>query len=402
MSILSVSQLNMYIHSLIDGDNKLKSVFVRGEISNLKLHSFSGHIYFSLKDEKSLIKSVMFRTSASRLKFVPYDGLQVICTGSISVYEKDGNYQLYVNDMQPDGLGSAALSLEQLKQKLEKEGLFNKSHKRQLPLYPQKIAVITSGSGAAVQDVINIIGRRYPLCELLILSVSVQGAQAEKSIVNALKYVNNTDSDIVIVTRGGGSAEDLSVFNSEKVARAAYSCRIPLISAVGHQTDYTILDFVSDMRAPTPSAAAELATPDVNELMTVVDSYVRTMTVYVEKKVSDKQKTLERYCGYLKSKSLLKNTGYAMDRLLSKRKELITAFESYVNRSVIKYERLTVSLDRLSPLSVIGRGYTLAEKDGRTVSSVDNIDVGDTLKLILSDGFADCTVTETEKNNEGK
>ena len=265
VGILTVSQINFYIQSIVDNDPRLKSVFVCGELSNFTRHYKSGHLYFSLKDDKSLIKAVMFSSAASRLRFAPSDGMKVIVRGRISVYEPSGQYQLYVEDMQPDGAGALALAYEQLKSKLEKEGLFDSRHKKPIPQFPKKVGVITSPTGAARRDIENIISRRYPCAEIILYPVTVQGDTAPAQLVNAVEYMDGK-SDVVIIGRGGGSAEDLWAFNDERLARTIYDCNTPVISAVGHETDFTICDFVSDLRAPTPSAAAELAVPDREEL----------------------------------------------------------------------------------------------------------------------------------------
>ncbi|MBR6789350.1 MAG: exodeoxyribonuclease VII large subunit, partial [Oscillospiraceae bacterium] len=264
--ILTVSQINQYLKQTLDEDVQLKSIFIRGEISNFTHHLKSGHFYFTLKDAKSAIKAVMFKWNASQLRFKPSNGMSVIIFGSVQFYERDGVCQIYCTDMQPDGIGALYTAYEQLKAKLEGEGLFDPSHKKQLPAFPKRIGVITAKTGAALQDVINILSRRYPLGELVLIPALVQGEQAPASICTALKQAENAELDLLIVGRGGGSIEDLWAFNDERVARTVYACPIPVISAVGHETDYTICDFVADLRAPTPSAAAELAVPDCSVL----------------------------------------------------------------------------------------------------------------------------------------
>ncbi len=267
INALTVTQVNTYIKAILDENVHLKNIYIVGEISNF-LHYFrSGHMYFTLKDENSQLKAVMFSSNASRLKFKPNDGMKVLCRGRISVYDKDGNYQLYVDDMQPDGIGTLAIAFEQLKEKLSKEGLFDEVYKKPVPKFPRKIGVATSDMGAAVEDIKNITKRRYPIAELVIVPTVVQGDSAPDDICKSIKILDcRDDIDVIIVGRGGGSLEDLWAFNTEQVARAVFECNTPIISAVGHETDYTICDFVSDLRAPTPSAAAELAVPDSSAL----------------------------------------------------------------------------------------------------------------------------------------
>ena len=263
--ILSVTQLNNYVKSIIEQDENLYNVFVIGEISNFVDHYRSGHLYMSIKDNQSVISAVMFAGNASKLKFKPQNGMSVIIRGRVSLYERDGKYQLYIDDMQPDGVGTLALAFEQLKEKLSKIGLFDSDHKKSIPRFPSKIGVISSPTGAAVQDILNVLERRYPVAEIVFAGVQVQGESAASTVCNALRKMNQTDVDVIIIARGGGSAEDLWPFNDEKLAFEIYNSKIPVISGVGHETDFTICDFVADLRAPTPSAAAELATPDIKE-----------------------------------------------------------------------------------------------------------------------------------------
>ena len=273
MNVLSVSQITGYLKSLLEGDPNLNPVFISGEISNFTDHYRSGHLYFSLKDEKAVLKAVMFSSSARRLRFRPSDGMKVLCRGRISLYEASGQYQLYVDDMQPDGLGTLNLAYEQLKTRLEKEGLFDAARKRPIPRYPRRVGVITSPTGAAVRDICQILGRRWPMAEIVFCPVLVQGEEAAPQLVEALARMNRVDGvDTIIIGRGGGSLEDLWAFNEESVARAVAASKIPVISAVGHETDFTICDFVADLRAPTPSAAAELAVPDQMEEKMLVES----------------------------------------------------------------------------------------------------------------------------------
>ena len=275
-TVLTVSQVNFFIKSLLEGDGRLQNVLISGEISNFTDHYRSGHLYFSLKDDKSVLKAVMFASAARRLKFRPKDGMKVLIRGRVSVYEPSGQYQLYAEDMQPEGMGALSLAFQQLKDRLSQEGLFDADHKREIPAFPQRIGVITSPTGAAVQDILQITGRRWPLAEIILAPVLVQGEQAPGQIVEALQEMDRRRAcDVIILGRGGGSLEDLWAFNEEAVARAVYACTIPVVSAVGHETDFTICDFAADLRAPTPSAAAELCTPDWREELAQVLSYNR-------------------------------------------------------------------------------------------------------------------------------
>lgn len=400
MSILSVSQLNMYIHSIIEGDSKLKTLFVSGEISNIKIHT-SGHIYFSLKDENSVIRAVMFKGNTQRLKFLPYDGLKVICNGSVSVYEKDGIYQFYVTDMQPDGMGSAALALSQLKERLEKEGLFLEEHKRTLPVFPKKIAVITSSSGAAVQDVINVISRRYPLCELCICSANVQGEFAEQTILESFNTVNKTDCDVLIVTRGGGSKEDLSVFNSEKIARAAYNSKIPVVSAVGHQTDYTILDYVADLRAPTPSAAAEMVTPDITEMKNTVTAYFNTLIGVAENFLDNRKLKLDSLKRRLEYSDIDKKTQGCLEKVEILNRQLYASYDNLLKQKINGIENKISKLAALNPLSVLKRGYTVVYSDKNVINSVKKIEKNQNIEVVFEDGTAECNVLSVNHKKIG-
>lgn len=328
--VLSVSQLNRYIKMNFDADENLANIFISGEISNFTNHYRTGHLYFTLKDDSSAVRAVMFNSSAKRLKFMPEDGMKVIARGRVSVYEASGQYQLYVDDMQPDGVGALNLAYEQLKEKLQKEGLFSELHKKPLPPYPEKVGVITSPTGAAVRDIINVLGRRFSYAEIVFCPVLVQGDGAHLQLTDAVNLFNSERAaDVIIIGRGGGSIEDLWEFNDEGLARAVYNSEIPVISAVGHETDFTICDFVADMRAPTPSAAAELAVPDANELQYALSALKNRMFLNVSSGIADRRSRLE----YLTSKGVLKSP----DEMLSNRSQrLDTAFSkmlsSYENR----------------------------------------------------------------------
>ena len=302
--VLSVSQLNRYIKMNFDADENLANIFISGEISNFTNHYRTGHLYFTLKDDSAAVRAVMFNSSAKRLKFMPEDGMKVIARGRVSVYEASGQYQLYVDDMQPDGVGALNLAYEQLKEKLQKEGLFSELHKKPLPPYPEKVGVITSPTGAAVRDIINVLGRRFPYAEIVFCPVLVQGEGAHLQLTDAVNLFNSERAaDVIIIGRGGGSIEDLWEFNDEGLARAVYNSEIPVISAVGHETDFTICDFVADMRAPTPSVAAELAVPDANELQYALSALKNRMFLNVSSGIADRRSRLE----YLTSKGALKS-----------------------------------------------------------------------------------------------
>ena len=383
---ISVSELNNYIKNLFDSSRFLSSITVVGEISNFTNHR-SGHLYFSLKDGESQIKAVMFRSSASRLKFMPESGMKVIAHGTVSVFERDGSYQLYVTSMQPDGIGALYLAYEQLKEKLSQEGLFSEEHKKLIPKMPRRIGVITSPTGAAVRDIINVIGRRFPLSKIYIYPALVQGVGAEESLIKALDYLDSSNLvDVIIIGRGGGSIEDLWSFNSEKLARRIFAAKTPIISAVGHETDFTICDFVADLRAPTPSAAAELAVPDVRELYIRLDSYgdrlssslVRKLKIYEEKLISLKEKVFrDKLDGYI---------SYLGDKLAFSKKELISSMINKIEKSAGKFIMLSEKASALSPLAILNRGYSVVSTTGGEISTISNTKIGDMLSIRVLDG----------------
>lgn len=393
---VTVTQVNFYIKSLLDGSAPLNNIFVVGEISNYKYYSRSGHMYFTLKDDKSQLKAVMFCSYAQRLKFVPEDGMRVICRGRISVYERDGVYQIYVEDMQPDGIGALNLAFEQLKEKLGKEGLFDDDHKKRIPRYPRKIGVATSNSGAAVEDIKNITKRRYPLSELVISPTIVQGEQASADIVRSIKLLDSMeDVDVIIVGRGGGSIEDLWAFNTESVARAVFACRTPIISAVGHESDYTICDFVADMRAPTPSAAAEMAVPDSSELLYSLGNIRDRLSLLLVRRLENENQRFDA----IVSSSILSNpksyySTYS-DDIQAFSQDLNKAFEHCVETGKLKLGQLAGRLDALSPLAVLGRGYSIVKNKNNTViKTASDLNAGDNIEIVLSGGSAVCTVDE--------
>ena len=369
MPVITVTQINRYIGSILKNDRNIQGVMVRGEISNYVKHFRSGHVYFTLKDSESAIKAVMFANSVSRLKFEPEDGMSVIVSGSIGVYERDGAYQLYVNDIIPDGAGAAGIALEQLKKKLQKEGIFDKAHKRSIPPMPKKIGAVTSLSGAAVRDIINVLSRRYPLGELYVVNALVQGEAAANSVCRGILKAEAAGCEIIIVGRGGGSSEDLSVFNTEKVAYAIYNCKVPVISAVGHETDVTIADLAADLRAPTPSAAAELAAPDIAllyEKLSGIERHMEKAVLTFFDKSVDRFTTLN---ARLLAQSPEKRLKLTDERLLMLETRSKTAFLRYIDRIERDLAEKAAKLDSLSPLKVLSRGYSLVYNEEKLISS---------------------------------
>ncbi len=396
---ISVAALNLYVKSLLEGDEKLSYIAVKGEISNFKTHFASGHWYFTLKDSASAVKCVMFRGANSKVRFEVKDGTEVLVFGRVSLYEKDGSFQLYADDMKLSGSGDISLRFNLLKEKLEKEGLFDQSEKRKLPRFPKKIAVVTSIGGAAVRDILNILNRRYPLCEVLLCPVSVQGENAAREITDMLNKIYEQDGiDVIIIGRGGGSAEDLDAFNNEALARKVYESPVPIISAVGHETDFTICDFTADLRAPTPSAAAELAVPDIFEIKEKIkktdimlykalrSSYEisnsrfllcdKSFKDFGKKAFSDKMQRLDNAC----------------ESLLNKISDKLTKSQSDLSLSIAK-------LDSLSPLKTLSRGFSIALKGEKKVTSLNDITQNDEIKVLFSDGEANCTVNSLRERN---
>lgn len=392
--ILSVSQLNFYIKSLFDSDSKLNDLLIQGEISNFTDHYKSGHLYFSLKDENSVVKAVMFSGNTKRLRFMPENGMKVIVRAKASLYEVSGQYQLYVEDMQPDGIGALSLAFEQLKDKLKKEGLFNTSIKKTIPKYPKKIGVVTSDTGAAIKDIENILSRRYPIAEVILCPVLVQGEEAPRQIVDAIQRFNSIKAcDVMIVGRGGGSIEDLWAFNDERLARAIYESEIPIISAVGHETDFTISDFVADLRAPTPSAAAELAVPNINDIYAEIDSYVLSLNKEITYILENYKTDLSILSNTLKNKNpekIIEEKRLRLDIIYS---ELLKAFNNKLSLHKDKFVKLNSKLNMLSPLKVLSMGYTIAiSSTGKSIKSVNDTEINENLILKMFDGEIDCIV----------
>ncbi len=401
MQTITVKQLNLFVKSLIEGDVRLSDISVTGEISNFKNHFASGHLYFTLKDNDASIRCVMFRGFASRVKFNIEDGLKVVLRGKVSLYEKDGQYQFYAEEMHAVGLGDISLQFEQIKDRLSKEGLFDEQNKRPIPKFPKRIAVITSDTGAAVQDIINIITRRWPLCEIMLCPVAVQGENAVPEMLNALQRVYSlSNSDTIIIGRGGGSIEDLWAFNSEVLARKIYESPIPVISAVGHETDFTICDFVADLRAPTPSAAAELAVPDKNDISLKLLNYNSILKSALENRYNSQKSKVDILTSnvFLKKpiESIIERRIEQVDILCEK---LISAYKSVLDKNKSKLQQKIASLDALSPLKVLARGFSVAQIDGRVVNSVACAEIGDEISLRVTDGELLCTVKEKSENN---
>ncbi len=399
MKILSVSQVNMYIKAVLDEIPQVKNVYICGEISNFKHYYNSGHMYFTLKDDKSQLKAVMFKSDNYRLKFKPENGMKVICFGQVGVYERDGVYQLYCRDMQPDGVGALTIAFEQLKAQLAEEGLFDEEHKKAIPKYPQKIGVATSKMGAAVEDIKNVISRRYPLCEIIIVPTMVQGESAAQDIADSIRFIDeNLGVDTIIVGRGGGSLEDLWAFNTETVARAVYACKTPIISAVGHETDFTICDFVSDMRAPTPSAAAELAVPDIKSLIFQLNNFSVSIEKSLDFKISQCENNIKRYKDYFSKSNVDLFYSNIRDKIAQYNEKLKDSITRIIENQTNILSKNTDMLDNLSPLKILSRGYSVVknEKSDILIDSA-NVSVGDNVEIILSNGAFKATVNEVTK-----
>ncbi len=394
-NVWSVGELTRQIKELLDGESSLQHVYVRGELSNYKIYP-SGHHYFTVKDEEATLKAVMFRREASRLRFRPESGMKVIALGRITVYPRDGVYQLYVTELVPDGVGDLHAAFEQLKAKLAEEGLFDRSHKKPLPPYPERIAVITSSAGAAVRDVIRVATKRYPVAKLIVMPVRVQGAEAPPEIVSAIRFANRWKvADLIITGRGGGSIEDLWAFNDERVARAIYESEIPVISAVGHEPDVTIADYVADLRAATPSNGAELAVPDQNELHAALLAARKQMLTAVLSRLDTGRDRLKQ----LRQRRVLTDPGaYVADRRLALDHAsalLLSAFRSSVAEKRSRLAQGAAALDAMSPLKVLSRGYAIAEtEEGNILRSRKDASPGQKLRLLLADGDLNCRVTE--------
>lgn len=391
---LTVSELNKYIKDMISRDIILSGLWVKGEISNFKSH-YSGHFYFTLKDEKSVLKCVMFRSHAASLQFMPEDGMKMLIRGYISVFERDGQYQLYAEEMQPDGIGALYVAFETLKKKLQTEGLFDETRKRKLPYMPGSIGVVTSSTGAVIRDIINVLSRRFYNVNVKLYPVQVQGTQAAGQIAAAVRRLNELNNvDVIIIARGGGSLEELWAFNEEIVARSIYESRIPVISAVGHETDFTIADFVADLRAPTPSAAAELVIPERSQVENRLDSLKMRLRNAAAKKVAMERLILKRLCESVAFRQPY-NKVYQERMLLDVQKRYMhKAFTALYTSYRNKLALLTAGLNNLSPLNSLARGYSIVkpQKGDNLIKSIKSVNIGDRLEVYLKDGLLECKV----------
>ena len=415
---ITVSQLTRYIKFKIDNDEHLNNVFLKGEISNFKAHT-RGHYYFTIKDETSRINAIMFATNASKLKFMPEDGMKIMVTGRISVYESTGNYQIYVDEMIEDGIGNLYIKYEQLKKKLELEGLFSPEHKRKIPKFPNRIGIVTAPTGAAIKDILSTIKRRWPITETILFPSLVQGEVAAPDIVRQINKAQEYDLDVLIVGRGGGSIEDLRCFNDEEVARAIYNSKIPVISAVGHEIDFTIADFVADLRAPTPTGAAEMAVANYEDFI----SYLNQINIRLNKSLYHMISVQKEKLETLKNSYILKNpisiyevkeqkfdTLYeklflVMDNILKQNRNLYATTVNSLNYGIEKtidnnknrYLNCLNKLEILNPLLTIKRGYTITKHNDKVITSINNININDNLDIELSDGIIHTTVQNKEK-----
>lgn len=383
---ISVSELNSYIKDKIGNDEFLNNVYIKGEISNFK-HHYTGHMYFTLKDEKSLIKCIMFKTYTTNLNFVPKDGMKVLILGTVSVFERDGIYQIYCKAMQEDGIGDLYAKYEKLKNKLESEGLFNQQYKKQIPFMPKVIGVLTSQTGSVIRDIINVSTRRNPNIYLRLLPVPVQGEGAADKIADAIRLMNDKNlADVIIIARGGGSIEDLWPFNEEIVARAIFESKLPVISAVGHETDFTIADFVADLRAPTPSAAAELAVPNIEDIKKNLDKYNNRLAIGLKKNL---ELTKLKYEKIMNSKVFKEPLLRIQDEYIKLDNNIKLIYDKVIEKykeSNNKFINIVSKLDSLSPLKTLSRGYSIVEKEDKIIKSKNDLKIGDEIKITLADG----------------
>ena len=396
--VYEVSEVNQYIKNILEGVPELSDILIRGELSNYKIYP-SGHHYFTLKDSQGALRSVMFKGAAMKLKFRPENGMKVVASGRISVFPRDGAYQLYCTSLSADGIGDLYVAFEQLKEKLYQEGLFDPAHKKPLPVYPQRIAIITSSAGAAVHDMIRILRRRYPIAKVILLPVRVQGVEAPPEIVGAIRYANRWQlADVIITGRGGGSIEDLWAFNDERVARAIYASEIPVISAVGHEPDVTISDFVADRRASTPSNAAEIAVPDMAELLRGLQS---TDNRLVQAELNLLEREEQRLKGLSQKRALTDPTAFLQDRKMYLdfiQQKLAGAARQTLEADSRRFAHLTAKLDAMSPLKVLGRGYAMARnEDGAVLRTTRQVNVGENVSVQLGEGTLHCVVKGKEE-----
>ena len=397
-TILTVTQITSYLKSYIDENKKLSGVYIKGEINNFKANFYSGHFYFSLKDESAEISCVMFKSYAERIRFMPKDGMSVIVRCDLSVYQKACSCQLYVYDIQPDGIGAKHVAFEQLKEKLEKEGLFDAQYKKSLPKYPERIGVITSENGAALHDIINVLTRRWPVAKIVLTPVSVQGENSPKQLIAALKKQDNEiKPDLIIIGRGGGSSEDLSAFNDEELARTIFTSKTPIISAVGHETDFSICDFVADLRAPTPSAAAELASPDINSLRQTIDGNLEWMKDYLSRKCDNYAVLLNKYASVKSEHFTNKTIKKPAEKYDFLKKELVFGYKKHLAEKENLFLSQLTKLDSNNPAKILKKTVCRIELDNKNVTSTEKLHPGDEIDIYFSDGKVKSKVLEIEK-----
>jgi exodeoxyribonuclease VII large subunit len=396
---LTVTGLNEYIKAKLDTDPILAGVFVKGEISNFVNHYKTGHFYLSLKDEGGVVRAVMFRQSAQKLNFVPENGMKVICYGRVSSYVKDGQYQLYISSMEPDGIGALYIAFEQLKKKLESEGLFDPIYKKPLPKYPKKVGIITSPTGAAVRDMINVSGRRFPLARLCLFPCLVQGDGAPAQLIRGIEVFNNeVDVDVILLGRGGGSLEELWAFNDEGLARAIFASRVPIISAVGHETDFSISDFVADLRAPTPSAAAEIALPEAGEVKRKLHNVIDRMSLVSENRIKNLRARLAALSSTPQMQSQMRLIEDRRMALFSLEREMENKITLLLEGKKSALLSKTASLEALSPLAVMTRGYSAVfDGEGKSITKKENVKIGEKVSIRFSDGLARAEILEVEE-----
>ena len=399
--VISVSELNEYIKMLFEYDEILRNVYIKGEISNFTNHYKTGHFYFSLKDPGGAVRAVMFRSSASKLKFIPENGMRVIVGGRVSVFPRDGQYQIYVDVMEPDGVGALYMAYEQLKAKLEKEGLFSEARKKPLPAIPKEIGIVTSPTGAAIRDMIHVLGRRFPLAKIVLYPALVQGADAPASLIRGIRYFNHRKTaDVLIIGRGGGSLEDLWAFNDENLVRTVAASEIPIISAVGHETDFTLCDFAADLRAPTPSAAAELAVPDSEELFGTLAQTKERLSFAVSRRITKAGEKLKR----LSSSRVMQDPMNLLDdkkmALLMAERALQSRMEAVIAAKKLRFQRDAAKLEALNPLSIITRGYSAVfDENNALIKSISQIKEGEHISFMLTDGTVRAEVKEIIPEN---
>ncbi len=392
MPVISVSQLNNYIKRYVDQNKHLTDLWVKGEISNFKLH-YSGHMYFTLKDSASTLKAVMFSGYTSNVKFKPKDGMKIIAFGKVAVYETIGTYQLYVESMIPDGIGELYASYEQLKLRLEAQGFFSAEKKKNLPSFPQKIGIVSSLSGAALRDVLNVISRRFPIAHLVIYPAKVQGIGASDSICDGLKYLSDGNKcDVIILARGGGSIEDLWAFNEEKTAMAIYDCGVPVITGVGHETDYTIADFVADMRAPTPSAAAEISVPDLTKVREYLNTSKNSVQIYIDKYVESCEYFLNTNSINAIGNNLKSNIESYKSKIDQTLMKIDVLFNSKLNQLVNSLESFKAGIDAMNPENVLKRGYTIVQTDDGNIADFSKLSESDLVNILFDGGNAICEI----------